>query len=68
VESISDATTSIQNRYERGVASLLEVLEAQRRLAQAEQSFIEAKQARWNARVSLYLALGGDWKAGEDKT
>jgi len=52
------------SRYRRGLTPLLQVLEAQRRHYAAELRLIRAHQARWNARVDLYLALGGDWTAG----
>lgn len=51
-------------RYERGLATLLDVLQAQRRSYAAGIELIRARQARWNARVDLYLALGGDWLGG----
>ncbi len=50
-----------KDRYRRGVGSLLTVLETERRLRLAEQSFINATTDVWNARIDLFLALGGDW-------
>jgi len=50
-----------KQRYQRGVASLLTVLETERRLRLAEQAIINARADAWNARVDLFLALGGDW-------
>jgi NodT family efflux transporter outer membrane factor (OMF) lipoprotein len=52
------------DRYRRGLTPLLQVLQAQRRRYAAELRLINAYQARWNARVDLYLALGGDWTSG----
>lgn len=54
-------------RYKRGINPLLQVLEAQRRRYAAELRLIRAYQARWNARVDLYLALGGDWTGGNGR-
>lgn len=55
-------------RYERGLLPLLDVLQVQRRRYAAETALIRAYRARWNARVDLYLALGGDWReSGENK-
>ncbi len=51
-----------KQRYQRGVASMLTVLETERRLRLAEQAIINATADVWNARIDLFLALGGDWK------
>ena len=50
-----------KQRYQRGVASMLKVLETERRLRLAEQAIITATADVWNARIDLFLALGGDW-------
>jgi multidrug efflux system outer membrane protein len=50
-----------KQRYQRGVATLLTVLETERRLRLAEQAIITATADVWNARIDLFLALGGDW-------
>jgi multidrug efflux system outer membrane protein len=50
-----------KQRYQRGVATLLTVLETERRLRLAEQAIITATSDVWNSRVDLFLALGGDW-------
>jgi multidrug efflux system outer membrane protein len=55
-----------KERYQRGVGSLLTVLETERRLRLAEQAIINATSDVWNARIDLFLALGGDW--GTDPT
>jgi outer membrane protein, multidrug efflux system len=51
-------------RYKNGYSSYLEVLSAQRDLAQAESALIDTQRAHLNAVVSLYKALGGGWDAG----
>lgn len=51
-----------KERYQRGVESLLFVLETERRLRSAEEALINNKADLWNARIDLFLALGGDWK------
>ncbi|MGB3436806.1 multidrug efflux RND transporter outer membrane subunit OprZ [Achromobacter sp.] len=48
-----------ERRYERGVASYLEMLEAQRSLFESEQEFIRLQQRRLVNAVELYKALGG---------
>jgi multidrug efflux system outer membrane protein len=50
-----------KERYQRGVESLLTVLETERRLRLAEQATITSTADVWNARIDLFLALGGDW-------
>jgi multidrug efflux system outer membrane protein len=50
-----------KERYQRGVGSLLTVLETERRLRLAEQAIITATADVWSARIGLFLALGGDW-------
>jgi multidrug efflux system outer membrane protein len=50
-----------KERYQRGVESLLTVLETERRLRLAEQANITSTSDVWNARIDLFLALGGDW-------
>nr|WP_294850332.1 efflux transporter outer membrane subunit [uncultured Sphingomonas sp.] len=46
-------------RYLEGVASYLEVLDAERNLFAAEQALIQAHRAQADNLVSLYVALGG---------
>jgi NodT family efflux transporter outer membrane factor (OMF) lipoprotein len=50
-----------KQRYQRGVETLLTVLETERRLRLAEQAIITNTANVWNARIDLLLALGGDW-------
>lgn len=48
-----------QQRYDNGIASFLEVLDAQRALFDAEQALVAARQLRLANAVDLYRALGG---------
>jgi outer membrane protein TolC len=57
-----------RERYQRGVESLLKVLETERRLRSAEEALIATRGDLWNARVDLHLALGGDWMLGESRS
>ncbi len=50
-----------KQRYQRGVETLLTVLETERRLRLAEQAIIVNTADVWNARINLFLALGGAW-------
>lgn len=48
-------------RYSNGYSGYLEVLNAQRDLAQAESGLIDIQRTQLQAVVSLYKALGGGW-------
>jgi multidrug efflux system outer membrane protein len=49
-------------RYESGLSSYLEVLEAQRSLFDAELALTDAELRQLLAAVQLYKALGGSWE------
>jgi len=59
----TEAQKLAQQRYERGVENILVVLEAERRMREAQDRVVLARFALWQARVGLHLALGGDWGA-----
>jgi NodT family efflux transporter outer membrane factor (OMF) lipoprotein len=48
-------------RYDNGVASYLDLLDAQRSLFAAQQSLVQARLARLQNQVQLYRSLGGGW-------
>lgn len=48
-------------RYEKGVDSYLDVLDAQRSLFAAEEVLIAFRHAMWSSQVRLYAVLGGGW-------
>lgn len=48
-------------RYRNGVASFLDVLDAQRSLFVAQQALTQTRLARQQNQVALYKALGGGW-------
>lgn len=52
-------------RYDTGVSSQLDLLDAQRALFAAQQALIAAQLARQQAHISVYKALGGGWQAGQ---
>ena len=52
-------------RYDTGVASQLDLLDAQRALFASQQALIAAQLARQQSHISLYRALGGGWRAGD---
>lgn len=57
-----------RERYQRGVETLLQVLETDRRLRAAEEALINGTADLWNSRINLFLALGGDWYPPSDDT
>lgn len=59
------AEESAMSRYQTGISQLLLVLETQRRRLIAENELQLAKGSFWNARIDLFLALGGDWVSSE---
>ncbi len=52
-------------RYDTGVASQLDLLDAQRALFAAQQAHIQAQLARQQAHIGVYKALGGGWVEGQ---
>jgi len=52
-----------QSRYQQGVTSFLDVLDAQRSLLATQQSLADATTTVSTNLVALYRALGGGWEA-----
>ncbi|HWI83037.1 efflux transporter outer membrane subunit [Ramlibacter sp.] len=50
-------------RYRNGVASYLDLLDAQRSLFVAQQALVQTRQQQLQNQVLLYRALGGGWAA-----
>lgn len=57
-----------QLRYDNGVASSLDLLDAQRELFSAQQALIQARQLRFNNAIDLYRSLGGGLAEHNDTT
>ena len=51
-------------RYSNGVASYLDLLDAQRSLFAAQQALVQTRLAQLQSQVALYKALGGGWIDG----
>ena len=51
-------------RYTNGVASYLDLLDAQRSLFAARQALVQTRLAQLQSQVNLYKALGGGWTEG----
>lgn len=62
VAAAQDARRLAQVRYEGGVTSYLEVLDADTRLFDAELGLAQAELSELSALVEIYRALGGGWQ------
>ncbi len=49
-------------RYQNGIASQLDLLDAQRSLFTAQQAVVQTRLAQLQSQVTLYKTLGGGWK------
>ena len=58
LDSAHDAFKAAQNRYQKGVANILEVLTTQTALANAQQQRIQALAGWQNARIQLAASVG----------
>jgi len=63
IEALRTTLRLADLRYKGGYASYLEVLNAQRDLAQAQVGLIDVQRVQLAAVVALYKALGGGWDA-----
>lgn len=61
VRALRRATALAERRYEAGVSSYLEVLDAQRGLFTAELTLAAVQRLYLGSTVQLYKALGGGW-------
>jgi multidrug efflux system outer membrane protein len=61
-DSAQDARRLAQIRYEGGVTSYLEVLDADTRLFDAELGLAQAELSERSALIEIYRALGGGWQ------
>ena len=52
-------------RYQNGITSQLDLLDAQRSLFAARQMVVQTRLAQLQSQVTLYKALGGGWKEAE---
>ena len=53
-------------RYQNGIASQLDLLDAQRSLFAARQAVVQTRLAQLQSQVTLYKALGGGWTEPSD--
>ncbi len=67
VKAAVNAERLAKMRYDRGVTSYLELLEAERNSFSAQLRLSEFTQTLLNAYVNLYKALGGGWISPEEE-
>lgn len=61
VEALAESLRIARIRYVGGLATYLEVLDAQQQLFPAELDLARTRRDEWVALVALYRALGGGW-------
>jgi multidrug efflux system outer membrane protein len=66
VAALGQALVLANLRYERGLATYLDVLDAQRQLFQAELELASTMRDQLTAVVQVYKALGGGWSRAEE--
>ena len=59
--ALRQALALAESRYDAGLSSYLDLLDAQRSLFSAELAFSQAQLGELTAAVQLYKALGGTW-------
>lgn len=59
------ALLATEHRYRAGFANLIEVEESRRYALQAQLNQVSLRQARNNAWISLYRAVGGGWQPND---
>ncbi|MDX3893126.1 efflux transporter outer membrane subunit [Pusillimonas sp.] len=62
VENSAQYLELAQQRYEEGIDSYLNVLDAQRLLFTSQQALIQDRLAQLGSEIDLYKALGGGWE------
>ena len=63
VDAAARATALSERRWQEGLVSQLELLDAQRSELADRRAAVEVKSARYQATVGLVRALGGGWEA-----
>ena len=64
MDSLLESVRLSRIRYDRGLASYFEVLEAQQQLFPAQTALARVRTGEFLALVALYEALGGGWQLG----
>ncbi len=61
LRDLNRAKSIARDRFERGLTNLQDYLDIEQSAYSAQRSLLLKKQEKWNARIALYLSLGGDW-------
>ena len=61
IQALQNTLRLAELRYKNGYSNYLEVLSAQRDLAQADSALVDAKRLQLNALLGFYKAIGGGW-------
>jgi NodT family efflux transporter outer membrane factor (OMF) lipoprotein len=61
VKAQTRARNLARDQYKRGLTQLMPVIDAERRLNDAEDALIRARETRAVAAITLFKALGGGW-------
>jgi len=64
VKAAETALALARDRYDNGLSSFLDVLDAQRSLVDARQQLVRSTLSLTTDLISLYKALGGGWQEG----
>jgi outer membrane protein TolC len=65
VDSLGRARGASFEAYQKGVVSLIEVLQADQNLLQASDARVQAQTESARAAVMAFKALGGGWQPSE---
>jgi outer membrane protein, multidrug efflux system len=65
VRALQEAVQHAMDRYQHGLASYYEVLEAQQQLYPAQNALAQIRRNRLLVHVGLYKALGGGWSVSD---
>jgi outer membrane protein TolC len=63
VDSLNEARAASFAAYQRGVVSLIEVLQADESLLRASEARVQAETESARAAVAVFKALGGGWQS-----
>jgi multidrug efflux system outer membrane protein len=61
IDALQSSLKLAQLRYDNGISSLLDVLDSERALLNAQLNHVEAQRAQLAATADLFKALGGGW-------
>jgi outer membrane protein TolC len=66
-DAAAEAAVRAGRLYDAGYVSHLDQFDAQRHSLEADLALIQVKEARLNAAIAVYQALGGGWTPDADQ-